>query len=194
MSESLNIPTPLHRTLCLYHISTSENLSFRAATPLTHQAHLPHQHSSLSSVCHHWIFSDDENSSLNSNQLHDRMELSLPVEQPMCHCLTDNSFQDVTSEEEEEEEEEELFPTAPLDDKIWMEETVPDRHLCIHEQSKPHDLCPLPLPIQLVSATPTPEYASAPWHMDLRNLFDFPDVMTTTSDEDILSLEDFFGL
>ena len=35
-NESLNIPTPLHRTPCLYHISTSENLFFRPATPLTH--------------------------------------------------------------------------------------------------------------------------------------------------------------
>ena len=35
-SESLNIPTPLHRTPCLYHISARENLSFRPATPLTH--------------------------------------------------------------------------------------------------------------------------------------------------------------
>ena len=35
-SESLNIPTSLQRTPCLYHISTNENLSFRPATPLTH--------------------------------------------------------------------------------------------------------------------------------------------------------------
>ena len=41
-SESLNIPTPLCRIPCLYHISTSKNLSFRPATPLTHQAHLHH--------------------------------------------------------------------------------------------------------------------------------------------------------
>ena len=40
-SESLNIPTPLHRTPCLYHISASENLSFNPATPLTHWAYSP---------------------------------------------------------------------------------------------------------------------------------------------------------
>ena len=44
-SESLNIPTPLHRTSHLYHVSASENLSFNPATPLTtvhpHQAYSP---------------------------------------------------------------------------------------------------------------------------------------------------------
>ena len=44
---------------------------------------------------------------------------------------TDDSSQDATVEEEED------FPTAPLND-IWLEGPVPDRHLCIHEQSQPH--------------------------------------------------------
>ena len=35
-SESLNIPTPLHRTPCLYYVSASENLSFRPVRLLTH--------------------------------------------------------------------------------------------------------------------------------------------------------------
>ena len=41
---------------------------------------------------------------------------------------------------------------------------------------------------------PTPEYAPAPQDMDLSNIFDFPNVMTTASNEDIPSLEDVFGL
>ena len=44
----------------------------------------------------------------------------------------------------EEDDEEEHFPTAPFNDDIWMEEPVPDRHLCISERSQPHDLCPYP--------------------------------------------------
>ena len=48
---------------------------------------------------------------------------------------TDNSFQDVTDEEEEE-----AFPTVMLDDDIWLEDPVPDGHLCIHEKSQPHFL------------------------------------------------------
>ena len=39
----------------------------------------------------------------------------------VCHH-TDDFLQNVTNEEEED------FPTAPLDDDIWMEEPVPDRH------------------------------------------------------------------
>ena len=31
--ESLSIPIPVHKVLCLYHISASENLSFGPATP-----------------------------------------------------------------------------------------------------------------------------------------------------------------
>ena len=34
-SKSLGIPTPLRRALQIYHISTSENLSFDPTTPLT---------------------------------------------------------------------------------------------------------------------------------------------------------------
>ena len=191
-SESLNIPTPLCRTPCLYHVSASENMYFRPATPLTHQAYSPQWHSSLSSVCHHLKFSNDESSSTDGRQLHVRTEQSSPVEQMTCH-LADDSYQDVPSEEEEEEEEE-AFPTATLDNDVWMEEPVPDRYLCIHEQSKAHFLCPYPCPYSLDQQHPTPGYASAPQYMDLSNIFDFPDVMTTTSDEDTPSWEDVFGL
>ena len=41
----------------------------------------------------------------------------------------DDSFQDTTAAEEN-------FPTAPLDDDIWLKDSFPDRHLCIHEQSQ----------------------------------------------------------
>ena len=73
-----------------------------------------------------------------------------------------------------------------------MEEPVPDRHLCIHEESQPHDLCPYPFPYSLDQLHPVPEYASAPQYMVLNIIFNFPDVMTTASNEDIPSLEDVF--
>ena len=41
VNDNLNIPTPLHRTPCLYHISASENLSFDPATLLTHRTYSP---------------------------------------------------------------------------------------------------------------------------------------------------------
>ena len=40
---------------------------------------------------------------------------------------TDEFFQGATTEED--------FPTVPLDDAFWLEDPVPDRNLCIHEQS-----------------------------------------------------------
>ena len=90
--------------------------------------------------------------------------------------------------------EEEHFPTAPLDDDILMDEPVLDRHLCIHEHSQPHDLCPYPCLDNLDQVHLTLEYALAPQYMDLSDLFSVPDVMTAASDKDISSLEDVFEL
>ena len=140
-SEGLNIPTPLHTTPHLYHVLAGENLSFGPAT-----------HSSLSSICCCLTFSNDESFSTDDRQLHGRSEHSSPVEQQIIPHLIDDSFQDIPSEEEEEVEEH--FPTALLDNDVWMEEPVPDGHLSIHEQSQAHDLCPYPLAIQLGSGTP----------------------------------------
>ena len=135
-SESVSIPTPLCRASHLYHVSASENLSFAPATPLTHQAYSPQQPSNLNTVCCHLAFDNDDSSSTDTGPLPDRTEHSSPAEHQMaCH---------LTSAEDKEVEEH--FPTAALDDDIWMEELVPDRHLCIHEHSQPHDLCPYPCP------------------------------------------------
>ena len=108
----------------------------------------------------------------------------------VCHH-TDDSFQDVTNEEEEED-----FPTPPLDDGIWLEELVPDRYVCIHEQSQPHFLCSYPCPYSLDPLPYTPENAPALYYetVDLSDISDFQDVMTTTSDEDLPDLDDVFGL
>ena len=91
----------------------------------------------------------------------------------------------------DEEEDEEHFATAPLNDDVWMEEPVLDRHLCIHEHSQ-HDLYPYPCPYSLHQLQLTPDYA--PQYMDLSDIFNFPDVITTASDEDILNLEDVLQL
>ena len=131
-SEILNIPTPLCRTWCLYHISASDNLSFDPATPLTslhpHQSHPPQWHRSHRSVSCHFPFSNDESTSTDGSQLYGRAEQSSPIQQHVVYHHTDDSFQDATNEEEEED-----FPTAPLNDDIWLGEPIPHRHLCIHE-------------------------------------------------------------
>ena len=103
---------------------------------------------------------------------------------------SDDSFQDATAEDEED------FPTVPLDDDVWLEDLVPDRHFCIHEQSQLHDQYCYPCQYRLDQLHSAPEYAPAPHYemMDLSDIFDFQDVMTTTSDEDILDLKDIFRL
>ena len=124
-SESLSIPTPLPRARCLHHVSASKNLSFWPATP---QAHSPQWTDNLSTMCYHLTFEEDDDSSIDSNPLHD------------CHLTS--------ADKEEEDDEEEHFPTALLNDDVWLEEPVPDRHLCIHEHSQ-HNLCPYPCPVRI---------------------------------------------
>ena len=102
---------------------------------------------------------------------------------------SDDSFQDATAKDDD-------FPTAPFDGKVWLEDPVPvpDRHFCILEQSQLHDQCPYPCPYSLNQLHSPPEDVPAPHYemMDLSDIFDFQDVMTTTIDEDILDLEDIF--
>ena len=113
------------------------------------------------------------------------MEQSSLTEHQMAYHLT--------SAEEEEDEEEEHFPTVPLDDDVYMEEPVPDRHLCIHEHSQ-HDLFPYPCPYSLDQLCLTLNYAPTPQYIDLSNILDFPDVITTISNDNIPNLEDVLKL
>ena len=76
----------------------------------------------------------------------------------------------------EEEEEVEDFQTVALDDDHWITDPVPDRHLCIHGHLQLHSLCPYPFPCSTDSA-PT----SAQDILDLNDISDFEDVMTTSS-------------
>ena len=180
-SESLNIPTLLCRAPCLYHVSTCDNLFFRPATP---RAHSPHQPGNLTTVHCHLRFKDDDNSSINSATFHARTEHHSPVEHPLAHHLSS-----ADDNKEETDKKEEHFPTGPLHDNIWMEEPVPGRHLCIHEDSQ-HKLCMYPCPYSLDQL----HLNYAPQCMDLCKISNFQDVTTTTSDEDIPILEDVFQL
>ena len=79
--------------------------------------------------------------------------------------------------------------TAELDDEIWLEDPVPDRCLCVHKQSQPHFLCAHPCPYRLED-TPAPYYKM----MNISDISDFQDVMTTTGDDDIPDLDDVYEL
>ena len=86
--------------------------------------------------------------------------------------------------EAEEEVEEEDFQTVPLDDEHWDMEEIPDKHLCIHEHSLPHGLCPYPCPYS--------DYQASSYYdtLDLSDISEFEDLITTSSNEDIPGLED----
>ena len=81
------------------------------------------------------------------------------------------------------DEEEEDFQTVSLEDDHWTMEEILDRHLCIHEHSGPHELCPYPCPYL--------DYTSSSYYntLDLGNISEFEDLMTTSSDEDIPALD-----
>ena len=66
-----------------------------------------------------------------------------------------------------------------------MAEEIPDTHLCIHKHSLPHPLCPCP----------HMDYTSTSYHntLDLSDISEFKDVMTTSSNEDMPALEDEIG-
>ena len=72
--------------------------------------------------------------------------------------------------------------------EIWIDEPVPNRHLFIHEQSQTYDLCPYPCPYSFDQLQPAPENTPTPHYEG--NIFDFPDVMTTTCIEDTPGLDD----
>ena len=79
---------------------------------------------------------------------------------------------------DEEENMEEDFQTVPLEEEHWNIEEIPDRHLCIHEHSLPHGLCPYPCPYV--------NYQTSYYNtLDLSDISKFEDIMTTSSNEDI---------
>ena len=77
---------------------------------------------------------------------------------------------------------EEHFPTVSLDDNSWMEDPVPESHLFIHKNSQ-YSLNPLHLPQE-----------DTQYYIDLNDIFEFPNVIVSASDEDVPSLEDILGL
>ena len=74
-----------------------------------------------------------------------------------------------------------------LDDDHWTTEVIPDGHLCIHKHLLLHSLCPYPCPYM--------DYISKLYHhtLDLSDISEFKDLMTTSSDEDISALDDKIG-
>ena len=83
------------------------------------------------------------------------------AQQPHSKCIL--TIRDDLGEDEEEED----FQTVSLDDNHWTAGEIPDRHLCIHEHSLPHELCPYPCPYM--------DYTSTSYHntLDLSGISEF---------------------
>ena len=102
-------------------------------------------------------------------------------QQPHSKC-TQTICEDLDDGQEEED-----FQTISLEDNHWTTEEIPDRHLSIHEHSVPHLLCPYPCPFM--------DYTSSLYYdtLDLSDIYEFEDFMTTSSDEDIPALDEDIG-
>ena len=109
----------------------------------------------------------------------------------MSPLLTDAWYDDTTSSKEN-------IHTAPLDDHVWSEDPIPDRHLCIHKihYVRSHQ-CSYPCPyrsttfrMDLTQSTTQNEAVFYHDPMDFIDISsDLLDIMTT-SDNDIPDLVD----
>ena len=96
------------------------------------------------------------------------------AQQPYSKCIL-TIYDDLGEGKGEEED----FQTVSLDEQ--------DRHLCIHKHSLPHPLCPYPC--MYMDYTPTLYHNT----LDLSDISEFKDLMTTSSNEDIPALDDEIG-
>ena len=182
-SENFNIPNSLRRTSRIQHVSSDENISFHPATPhstSTSQSHCkPVQHRLTFST------SNDEDISTVDIPLPSSMvTLQNPVDfpqQPPSKCTL------IICDDLHDDKEEEDFQTVSLDVDHWTTEEIPDQPLFIHEHSVPHELSPYPWPCM--------DYTASPYYntLDLSDISEFEDLMTTSSDEDISVLEEDIG-
>ena len=183
-SENFNIPTPLRRTSKIHHISSIENASFAPdlVTPCstgTRQSHCRSVHRCLT------YRSSEEDDDTPAD------EIPSPDSIPQELHHVDTSQQPLSKYTlnvyvhlEEEAEEEEDFQTVSLDDEHWDMEVIPDRQLCIHEHSLPHELCPYPCPYL--------EYHTSSYYdaLDLSDISEFEVLMMTSSNKNIPAFDD----
>ena len=140
--------------------------------------HLEHTHlnklTTSTTVHHYWTFEEDDNSSLDNNSLHAGTEHHSPAEHPMaCHLTS-------SDKEEENEGRRWWWRTLPNSSTEWwcLDGRTNSRQVCMHSWTIHNTiLCPYPWPYSLDPLHLTPDYA--PQYMNLSNIFDFPDVITT---------------
>ena len=181
-SENFNIPTPLRHTLRIHHVSSDDNISFDPTTPCstgTSPSHCKPVQCQLS-----FSSSDDEGSAavdISPTYSTTPPQNLLGFAQQTHHKPIFTMCDDLEVDKEED------IQAVPLDDDHWNTEEIPDRHLCIHKHSVPHSLCPYLCPYM--------DYTSTSYHdtLDLSDISELEDLMTTCSDEDIPGLDDKIG-
>ena len=153
-----------------------EHASFNPVHTAPHNAVTITPHSSPQTptrpVCCHLSFSS------NSAQDPD----STPVYSDSSDDDQDTDSTPVYSESPDEEEED--FPMVPLDDEHWTSEIVPERTFCIHKNGLPNNLCQHPCPY---GSNDTVSYMDS---LDLSDILDYEDYMITSSDEELLGMEE----
>ena len=185
-SKNFNIPTPLRRTSKIHHISSEEHASFDPDPVMPHSTGIRESHCRL--VCRCLTFSpsreDDDDIPMKKTP---SPNSTLPVQyhtDTFQHSPAKCTLNMYVTLEPEEEDMEEDFQTVPINDEHWDMEEIPDRLLFIHEHPLPHGLCPYPCPYV--------NYQTSSYYdtLDLSDISEFEDIMTTTSNEEIPPLKD----
>ena len=73
---------------------------------------------------------------------------------------------------------------VPLDDEHWTSEETPKRTFCIHKHGLLHNICQYPCPNENYN---TVSYMDS---LDLSDISDYEDYMVTSSDKEILGMEE----
>ena len=107
-----------------------------------------------------------------------------PVHRCLSFSSADNCIPDSTPACSGNSDDEEDFQMVPLDDEHWTSEETPDRTLCIHKHGLPHGLCQYPCPYANYNSI---SYMDS---LDLSDISDYEDYMVTSSDEEILGMEE----
>ena len=180
-SENFNIRTPLRRTSKIHHISGLQNVSFDVdpVTPCstcTRESHCRHVHRCIT----YSSSGQDDDTPTDEIPSHD----SLPQVLYHVDASQQPSSKYTLSAYVHLEEEEEDSSTVPLDDEHWDMEEITDRHLCIHEHSLPHGLCPYLCPYL--------DYQTSSYYdtLDLSDISEFEDLMMISSNEGIPALNE----
>ena len=175
-SDTSDLSTLLQKTPRILHVSSMDHASFNpvGTTPCSTVSTTPH---STITTTHH---STVTTTPCRMPQTPDR---------PVCRCLSfsSNSDQDPGSTpvySDSPDEEEEDFPVVPLDDEQSTLEIVPERTFCIHENGLPNKLCQHPCPY---GSNDTVSYMDS---LDLSDISDYEDYMVTSSDEELLGMEE----